>query len=542
MKQKLSKITSYVMIAALVVSVILPTSPAAAKSKAPKLSKKKISVKVGKKKKIKVKNTTKKVKWSIKKGKKNISLTSKKKTSVKVLGKKAGKATVQAKVGKKKLTCKVTVKKSTTVETTEVAAVTSTPAPTDSVSVAPTQTPDASDTGTDTDTTEAEAVEDVVIDMSKISTTTFTSSPATINFSSQIEDRFDLSYFEKMVVTYELNFEGDDSSLLSLGKIGLAQSSADLTGYADGVAYTYNMVGGSTSVSISLSNLSGTAYGINIQPMDSSYGWPSTLTSVTITGITFVAKEGAVYSTSEEATATATPIVAEYESSEFVYEGLDQDWIDANIDPTKPVVAMSFDDGPGTYSGYVEYGTQIQEALTQYGAHATFFYIGSHIEHDAESRAEVEAAYKAGFEVANHSYDSNGLNAATADTIKEKIKKTNDLLTEITGYSSFLFRAPNVAYSDTMYAVIEAPFIDVSIWSNDYQSSVDKDAIVENVTSKLADGGIINMHSVYEKTAEAVPEILEYCKENDYQVVSVSELFAIKGVKLMTGVKYYSCS
>ena len=92
-----------------------------------------------------------------------------------------------------------------------------------------------------------------------------------------------------------------------------------------------------------------------------------------------------------------------------------------------------------------------------------------------------------------------------------------------------------------MYAVIEAPFIDVSIWSQDYQGSVDKDAIVQNVTNNLADGGIINMHSVHEKTAQAVPEILEYCKENGYQVVSVSELFAIKGEKLMTGVKYNKC-
>lgn len=46
------------------------------------------------------------------------------------------------------------------------------------------------------------------------------------------------------------------------------------------------------------------------------------------------------------------------------------------------------------------------------------------------------------------------------------------------------------------------------------------------------------MHSVYEKTAQAVPEILEYCKDKGYQVVSVSELFAIKGKKMMTGVKY----
>lgn len=109
---------------------------------------------------------------------------------------------------------------------------------------------------------------------------------------------------------------------------------------------------------------------------------------------------------------------------------------------------------------------------------------------------------------------------------------------ELTGYNNFLFRAPNVAYSDTMFAVIEKPFIDVSVWSNDYVNSTTKEDLVENVTKDLKDGDIINMHSVHEKTAQAVPEILKYCKDNGIQVVGVSELFAIKGKALMTGEKY----
>ena len=181
---------------------------------------------------------------------------------------------------------------------------------------------------------------------------------------------------------------------------------------------------------------------------------------------------------------------------------------------------------------------QIQKALTAAGAHATFFYIGAHIKHDEESRNEVLAAKEAGFEVANHSYDSNGLNSVGPEVIKEKIAKTDALLSEITGYKHFLFRAPNVAYSQAMYAVIEKPFIDVQIWSQDYQDKTTKDDLVNNVINNFKDGGIINMHSVHDKTAEAVPEILEQCKDKGYQVVGVSELFAIKGKKLMTGVKY----
>ena len=66
MKKEFCKSMSYVMTAALLLGVALPSSPAAAKKKAPKLSATKVSIKVGQKKTIKVKNTSKKAKWSVK--------------------------------------------------------------------------------------------------------------------------------------------------------------------------------------------------------------------------------------------------------------------------------------------------------------------------------------------------------------------------------------------------------------------------------------------------------------------------------------------
>lgn len=545
MKKQFCKTMSYVMTAALLLGVSMPSSPAAAKKKAPKLSTKKVSISVGQKKTIKLKNGKKAV-WSIKSGKKVVSLSKKKKTSVVVKGKKAGKAVVLAKVGKKKLTCKVTVKAKKPA-VTKVPAVTATPN-TNKPSTASTATPTATPTAvvpTPTATPEqGEAVKDITIDMTKVGDTEFSSSPATINFSSQLDSRFDLAYFKEVKIGYELTFEEVENATdkLTGGKIAVAGTTEQLTGFEDGVAYTYNMAAGATSVSVPFDEkLTGPAVGLNIQPMDknASYGWPETLKSVKITSIEFVARAGATYPAEGASKPTPKPTVApEFESSEFKYDGLDQNWINKNIDPEKPVVALSFDDGPGGYTGFVDYGMQIQRALTAAGAHATFFYIGAHIEHDEDSRNEVLAAKEAGFEVANHSYDSNGLNSAEPEVIKEKIAKTDALLSEITGYKHFLFRAPNVAYSQAMYAVIEKPFIDVSIWSQDYQDKTTKDDLVNNVINNLKDGGIINMHSVHEKTAQAVPEILEQCKDKGYQVVSVSELFAIKGKKLMTGVKY----
>lgn len=79
-----------------------PTAMAASK---PKLSQKKLVLKVGQTKKLKVKKTKKKVKWST--NKKKIATVSQK---GRVKAKKPGKAVITAKVGGKKLKCKVTVK------------------------------------------------------------------------------------------------------------------------------------------------------------------------------------------------------------------------------------------------------------------------------------------------------------------------------------------------------------------------------------------------------------------------------------------------
>ncbi len=398
--KKMVKGLSLVLVCALVAGITVPVSAA----KKMKLNSKKITLKVGQKKKLEVKNAAKKVKWSVKSGKKYISLSGKKKTSVVVKAKKQGKAAVLAKIGKKKFTCQVTVKKAD-----------------DKKPNVPTTAPTAAVT------------------------------PAV----------------------------------------------------------------------------------------------PTPTPASTVTPVP---------SASPAATPEVTPEVTEepLEPGEFRYEGLDRAWIEENIDPSKPVVAMTFDDGPGNNgSTFVDYGLRIQQALKDVGAHATFFYIGGNIVKSEECRQEVKQALDWGFEIANHSYDYASLatkvdenKGITAEKIKEQIKekleKTDAILKEMSGYSSFLFRAPNVEYSDLMFEVIDAPIIDVSNWSHDYKPEVTKEQIVANV-KKARDGDIINMHSAYEKTADAVPEILAYFQEKGIQVVSVSELFAIRGKKLMKGEKISRC-
>ena len=115
MKRKNQKAMALLMVTALSISSVF-TMPASAKSAKPKLSKKRITMWAGTKKKVTIKNAkaVKKVVW--KSSKRTVVILKKKtKKSVQLVAKKAGKAMVTAKIkaGWKtyKLSCKVTVKK-----------------------------------------------------------------------------------------------------------------------------------------------------------------------------------------------------------------------------------------------------------------------------------------------------------------------------------------------------------------------------------------------------------------------------------------------
>lgn len=104
----LRKITVYLLMIALLAGMM--PSPAVKAAKKVTLSSKKMTITVGQKKTLKLRNNKKKVTWSVTSGKGNVTLSAKKKTSVVITGKKKGTAKVQAKVGKKKYVCTVTVR------------------------------------------------------------------------------------------------------------------------------------------------------------------------------------------------------------------------------------------------------------------------------------------------------------------------------------------------------------------------------------------------------------------------------------------------
>lgn len=210
---------------------------------------------------------------------------------------------------------------------------------------------------------------------------------------------------------------------------------------------------------------------------------------------------------------------------DFTYE-LDHEYINENgydYDKNKKTIAFTFDDGP---SG--EYTIDIVNELLKNKARATFFMVGSKMYTYEKS---LLYAYQNKMEIGSHTYNHINLKKAKETLAKEELEKTDILYNEITGSNIKLLRPPYGAYNDKTLKNYDYAFITWNIDTNDWRYRNSK-YIEEHILSHVADGSVILMHDSYKTTVEAVRNVLPKLYALNYQVVSVSDLAAIKGYTL----------
>ena len=200
------------------------------------------------------------------------------------------------------------------------------------------------------------------------------------------------------------------------------------------------------------------------------------------------------------------------------------------LDPTKPMVALTYDDGP-----HPENTNRILDALEKHGARATFFVVGSRIE---EFKDCLKRQAKLGCEVANHSYSHAIYTASTDEKILEEITKTDRLIKKYTGQTTILCRAPGGAVGKAA-VLADKPFIQWSVDTLDWKTrSCSK--VVSHIKSTVRDGSIILMHDLYGSTAQASEIIIPWLIAEGYQLVTVSELLEARAGGAEGGKIYYN--
>ena len=207
------------------------------------------------------------------------------------------------------------------------------------------------------------------------------------------------------------------------------------------------------------------------------------------------------------------------------------------VDPTKPMIAISFDDGTNPY------GKRIINALAEQDFRATFFYVGNWI----KDEDQIRDAYAKGMEIANHTTSHPYLTQKSASEIRSEYDQCAAKLKSIIGAEpSKLLRLPYLAYNSTVQSTLsDAPLITCAIDTEDWNGA-SKDQIVNKVKQAMsngsANGAIILCHETYESTAAAIEELAPYIKAQGWQVVTISEMFEAKGQTLKGGQVYTRCN
>lgn len=184
------------------------------------------------------------------------------------------------------------------------------------------------------------------------------------------------------------------------------------------------------------------------------------------------------------------------------------------IDPDKPMVALTFDDGPNKYT------EQLLDALKEYNCSATFFVLGSMVE---KFPIALQRMVLEGHEIGNHTMDHRQLTKLTEKEIIKEVEDTQHAIESIVHVYPTLVRPPYGSKNETVSRILD---YDLILWDLDTRDWASKDTqkIIEVTLNNVRDKDIILMHDIYPTSVQAAIELIPLLQERGYQLVTVSEL------------------
>lgn len=200
------------------------------------------------------------------------------------------------------------------------------------------------------------------------------------------------------------------------------------------------------------------------------------------------------------------------------------------IDPTQPMVAVTYDDGPNA-----DTTPTVLDALEKNYAVATFFMQGVNIGGNEDL---LKRSYAMGNELANHSWNHPQLTTLSSDEIQKQISDTDELIKAVCDEENPLLRPPYGSVNDTVKSLAGKPIIMWSLDTLDWKTRNTQSTYESCMTAK--DGDIILMHDIHESTVAGAEQIITGLQEKGFQLVTVSELYKYRNGDFENGSIHYS--
>lgn len=176
-------------------------------------------------------------------------------------------------------------------------------------------------------------------------------------------------------------------------------------------------------------------------------------------------------------------------------------------------VALTFDDGPGTYT------EQILSILKRYDAKATFFSVGSVVRSNPSTARRI---VRQGHEIANHSYSHPMLPS------RSELIGTNGVIRQVTRFRPCLFRPPYGALDSRLARDVGAEKMKTVLWNVDTVDwRLPGSGSIAATAGRAGAGSIVLMHDgggPRSQTVAALPSILSSLRSRGLRPVTVSKL------------------
>lgn len=202
------------------------------------------------------------------------------------------------------------------------------------------------------------------------------------------------------------------------------------------------------------------------------------------------------------------------------------------LDPERPMLALTFDDGPSAHT------ERLLDVFATHGGKGTFFVVGNML----DARKDVlKRVASEGHEIGGHSWNHRKLTKLSREEVTDQLMNTRAKIYEITGVDTMLVRPPYGSSNKQVRGIAEELGIFLINWSVDTQDWKlrNADAVYEAVMTAAKDGAIILCHDLHKTTVEAMERVVPALIAEGYQLVTVTELLTSKGGVMEPGIIYH---
>ena len=186
-------------------------------------------------------------------------------------------------------------------------------------------------------------------------------------------------------------------------------------------------------------------------------------------------------------------------------------------DEVRPVVALTFDDGPNASSTPI-----LLDGLKERKVRATFFLIGENVE-KGENEKIVKRMYEEGHLIGNHTYTHCNLSKLETGEAKKELEQTDTVIEKITGKQPAFARAPYGELPVDSEQDLSRIYIGWTVDPLDWMTE-DAGAVVKTVVEEINPGDIILLHDCYPSSVQAAIRIVDLLQGKGYEFVTVDHL------------------